>query len=516
MKDQRKRLQICVALVLLCTFVLPLFGGCAKDAPTTTTAEEVMNQETQKGPDVTKAPPVVTKSDPNAPSLESTPNKGGNKKVTSASQTAKSAWSAAQELVGSSSSVDPNTIAEKRDLAESYMRALLSVKWKVAEDVTYGTSSTANLTFVKDRVYQGVPYTNGGGALETWLLYSAGADKDGVHTMNIKQDHIHNGSGTARLGLDHCDALFVAWHTVSSSSYGNAIGDFVPVNGFVPVGDYEIPELTEEQRKAAALKAPSDQIGNIGQGVADKLNVLYDNSISGDTDEICKHNGDQKMYAAYSKLQKADGLIRSASNAACMMVVSVDVKYNADGTIDGDASTITVLQQANDKFTQKVEENGVYPIGYVDRVVTFKFLYDQFFVPMTVKELAGIPTEDLDPTEFRDGIHVSSQNKANMYVGFITFNRRALWSQMIVTDENGVKVADTISPCSQADNQAGTVRRYSCGLAKIDDAADKKVCIGDEPVATSTLETGKTYRCVVKVTLISGHELTVRDFTFVA
>ncbi len=563
MKNQRKRLLALVAMVLVCTTVLPLFG-CSKEEPATTTAEEVVQGEVDYIP-VTSKTPVATKSDPNAESLQSTPNKGGNKKVTSGTTSVKSQFSISQEELAKAlkglEAKKARTLVERRDYAEAYMRAMLTVKWTLEDrpetqvgttggktlylhdyatqeafdaaaaaasgvmDADTYTYKVGSYTFpVKSgRTYSGLPYSNGDCGLETFYLLKK-ETRDGVNVMSSRFDviYLYGGHAIARIGNTAETALIYAWNTISPTSRAQSVAQMIPVNGYQFVGGIKIPELTEDQRKEEATKPPIDDGVMVGAGVAEKLDITYDGSLSGDTDEIVALNGEQGMYAAYAKAVKSDGLIRSDGSSDAKMIVSVNVVKNADGTIDGTASTVKVLAQTHTNLQDEVvDENGVYLIGEVDRVMTFKELFDGHYIPMTVAELRD-GTDSIDGAMVRDAYEYASRRTgAYMYSGVINGSRRIIWVNTVLVDKKTGKVIyDNVALAERGDVKIKAVAssnsesgRFTFDLAKIDDSHEAIISLGDDVVSNANLPAGE-YHYTLTARLISGEDIVVRDYDF--
>ena len=560
MKNQRRRLLALIAVVLVCVTVLPFIGACSKEEKeeSTKTAEEAAKTATKTEAPAASQTPVATKSDPNAPSLQSTPNKGGNKKVTSGTNSVKSEYSKQLEALAKIDINKVQNVQDRRDYVEAYMRAMLTIEWTVEDRVPTQAGTTGGKTYYlhdyaseeawqstvdgasgvmaadtytykvgsytfpmkSGRVYRGLPYSNGDSGLETFNLFVKETNADGVAVMNDRFDvvYLYGGEAIARIGNTATTALIYAWNTVSYTSRATSTTHMVPTNGYYFVEGVKVPELTEAEREAAASKPPVQNHGGtlVGSGVADKLDITYDRSLSGDTDEIVAYNGEQGMYAAYANAQKADGLIRSDGSNDAKMVVSVNVVKNADGTIDGEASYITVLSQTYKNFQDEVvDENGVYIIGEVDRKMTFKELFDAHFVPMTVKELIdGTPSSE---AMVRDGYEYTSYRTGSyLYSGVMNGSRRIIWVTTEIKDEAGNTLFKNIAFAERSDVKvpaATETGRYIFDIAKLDDSHEKIVSIGDDVISNSTLGKG-TFHYTLTAHMITGEDIVVRDYTY--
>lgn len=562
MKNQRKRLLALVAMVLACIMVLPVFGGCSKkeEAPTTT-AEEAFKEEEKETVPVTSKTPEVTKSNPNAESLQSTPNKGGNKKVTSGTTSVKSKYSEQQEALKNLAATGLKTPQERRDYAEAYMRAMLTVEWTLQErpethatissgeksyyledyeseedwkaafsgktlmasdsytyKVSYGPTYTFNLK--TGRTYRGMPFSQGTSGLEVFNLFVKEYNDKGVAVMDTHLDTYHLYGGPGVVGNAPDTALIHAWNTVSYTSMAQGASSMLPVNGYYFVDGVKLEEYTEEEySKIAKPPVPSSTlVGGINQ--EKYYHWIDDYSLYKNTDEIVNFNGEQGMYAAYANLKKADGLLRATSadnHIEAKMVVSVNVVKDGED-INGDESYVIVLAQTH-AITEETDANGetIYSFSEIDKKYTFKELFEGDYVPMTVKELN-------EQAQSREDVLVRSQNEhstlktgAKIYNGVLTGSRKIVWVNAVLTDESGKVLFNTTALTEKNDIIIGALGadygRYTFNLAKLDDTQEKTVSLGDNVIAVSKLAAGE-YHYKVTAHMITGEDVVVLDYDF--
>jgi len=570
MKNQRKRLLALVAMVLVCVMVLPVFSGCGKEdpAPTTTAQDAFQQQETTDVPPATSKTPEVTKSNPNAESLQSTPNKGGDKKVTSGTTSVKSKYSAEQEALANLDVNKAKTVEARRNYAEAYMRAMLTEKWMLQErpatqvstcigtaygEKTYylhdykdeaawravfegkdllpsdsykykvGYGKTYTFDLKSGVVYRGLPFSQGCSGLETFNLLVKEKNADGVSVMDTRFDTYYLYGGPGLIGNATDTALIYAWNTVSYTSRAQSSSNMVPYNGYYFVDGVKLPEYTEQERKEAAAKPPIPDPNGIlvGGGVADKLyHLIDDNSLSDDTDDIVAFNGEQGMYAAYANMLKADGLVRNTSADSeifCKMVVSVNVVKNPDGSINGDESYAIVLAQGT-QLVEMTDENGktFYSFSEVDAKYTFKELFDGHYVPMTVKELIDGTADDAGAMVRDQYEYTSRQTGSYIYSGIINGSRRILWVNTVITDEDGKELFNNTAFAEKSDilvPSATESGRYTFNLAKLDDSQEKVTSLGSDVISNSALGKG-TFHYKVTAHMITGEDIVVRDYTY--
>ncbi len=251
------------------------------------------------------------------------------------------------------------TEAQLRQICTDYMRLMLTFAWTPSKQTTYYNGST-DKTFYAGTVYGGLPYTPAtNGNLYTLMEY--------YDPENGTLD-LSNGITTIQQISNQCSSsTFWAWSRVCNTfAYKGGTSGALVCNGYLRVGPYN-----------------------------------YDDNLSGfssttSTNQICLDNGPKIMFESYAQTKPADGLIQNNGKGhARMIAAEPHVVRNADGTIDGAASTITYLDQIRN-WSQATQRNGVpYEIeGGVDVVISFFDLYNSGYIPFTMAELNKI-----DPVE---------------------------------------------------------------------------------------------------------------------
>jgi len=262
---------------------------------------------------------------------------------------------------------DP-VLSARRDQAESYMRRLCTVLWTPEEDILYTTdnkkepeavSEDKQFLLKKGRIYRGMPYSFAGSTDTAFLEYSSQVSDADVHTISDLPWQALTGNSTkSRIGCDGSGALALSWGYIGSDVPMSSSKGMTEKNGFLPVGAYSYnPALTEN------------------------------------TDQLCADNGTATMFSAYAQLKKADGLLSvTESGGHSMMVSSVTIYYNQDGSINGDKSYVTALEQTKNYFLaeesyQDPALGQVYVISGVDVQFTFTQLFETGHLPITCEAL---------------------------------------------------------------------------------------------------------------------------------
>ena len=213
------------------------------------------------------------------------------------------------------------------------------------------------------------------------------------------------------------------------------------------------------------------------------------------------------MFEAYGCLRVADALVcREGGAGHAIMAVSVDVARKEDGTIDGDASIVTFMEQsrahlrAEEKYFHTELQEDVYITFALDVKQTFRELFEEGYLPVTCKELVD-PAPAEVPTVWDS---VESPDGTTLLEGVISSNWAIDCVTAAITGADGAVV------------QQGTVyairdpRRYEVELRQLAEEDPERM---RGRVAPEELPAGR-YRCVLHCRLTSGQVFTVRDFAF--
>ena len=213
------------------------------------------------------------------------------------------------------------------------------------------------------------------------------------------------------------------------------------------------------------------------------------------------------MFAAYTQLQKGDGIlqIRSTGAGHTVMIVTNNPVFLEDGTIDGEKSYVTVLEQTStlEKDATPYYHEGigkdVYPCEIMDKEWTYNTLFEKGYLPITCKELIDpSPLPEAAITDYTD-----APTYENMFSGIISANYR--FSSVTVTiSQKGKTVQEATCFSHQEDLYAFNLYRFTSG-------AEQDVMQGS--VDKDELAPG-TYQCTFTARLSTGDNITFRDFTF--
>jgi len=376
-----------------------------------------------------------------------------------------------------------SVLSERRNQADTYMRNMANILWRSDKDILYTTSSNVlpeeaaenkQFKIVAGRLYKGVPYTYSGGTGESFLDYATAKDEKGIYTIsNLGWEALSGGSATARIGNDCSATVGLSWSQFSDSIRSANTKTMAPARGYVKVGDY----------------------------IAD----IADNTNSWKTTVLV--NGYDRMYKAYSKLKKSDAIVyRGKTGGHAMFVTDVDVVYTSSGEIDGESSTVTVVEQTSKNFLNEKKYydeslgEDVYYIYGLDVPYSFKYLVDAGYLPITCKELRD-PAPSAE-TVVNDSI--SEYSKGTILTGIISSNKFMDYVTVTISDKEGNELQKSTARASRSKNYSDFDMQLF--VTEVDCALVGRIDLAKLPDSAC--------HCTVVCRMVNGEEFTVRDFDF--
>lgn len=381
---------------------------------------------------------------------------------------------------------DKDIIDARRVDVEKYMRDMLNVLWSPDKEIIYTLKSGVTpeevedkdrIKLYPDRIYRGIPYSYAGGMIDSFMEYAGEPDENGVYKVSGLTWENLSGSGgdsvrASRIGNDCSSAVAQAWAQMGSSVPASTTKNMLPKNGFLKLGEYN-----------------SNPDTNVG------------------SPDMCKENGNQVMFNAYSQMSMADGAVRvtAAGSGHAIMMVEIETVYDENGLIDGEKSKVRTLEQTSgeikrDKtaFDERVGKD-IYVITLIDKEYTFNRLLSIGYFPMTCKEL-------IEPTEIRKPELTDSEKEYsidNILKGTVSSNYMIDCATMEIKDSNDNTV------------QKSTIRaiRNNIYNLNVEGFVTEKEANMLGKIELDKLEKG-TYKCILTVRIVTGEEFKVRDFEF--
>lgn len=287
--------------------------------------------------------------------------------------------------------MDENAI---RQTVYDYMVEAANVEWtpKVNFDLSTSSKYVSGLAYKAGRTYHGAPYEN-----------DIDGDMEGFKALLENGVYVGPTALGEAYGCDCSSAVAAAIRAYNPDSRIAKTNDMFPNAGYgcMPVGFYDYTT------------------------VKDHL-----------TTKITEASGEQEMYEAYALVQKSDiVLTRWNSGAAHVRLVSGEatVVRNPDGTINGDRSYILYCDQ-----TSTIREfDGYLSNWQIDAKATFKSLFNNWFIPVCLKEFYVNHTQELLFT-------VNGINKPEKFperlTGQITCSQKIKDAKVSILDESGKEI----------------------------------------------------------------------------
>ncbi len=281
---------------------------------------------------------------------------------------------------------------ELRQICVDFMRLQLSFEWTPDQNHDYAIDTLMHggkpMSFKKGTLYAGCPYRAGTGCGKSGNLYTVMELYD-PETGVLSSEGLTTDQWTALI-TNHCSSsCYWAWSRVINTMFGSSDdltrqgwsnARMVRSEGFLPVGPYTYTGISRWDE---------------GDG----------------TRAVCEANGEQVMFQSYAAMLPADGLIQlypkgnTNANHVQMLAVKPEVAYLPDGSIDGENSFLTILEQTSTpKKTTREDGETVYVEGGIDKRIPFEKMYQASYLPFTFAEFHG--EDPVEPLQ----LHLTHKN----------------------------------------------------------------------------------------------------------
>ena len=384
------------------------------------------------------------------------------------------------------------TVEEMRQLCVDFMEYTKTYLWTPSESVAFiknarGTKDSMS----QGTVYGGLPYVGvASGNVYRMLDY---IDPDtGILDMKKALPALGTKDQLAMSDLKYfgsqcSESVYWGWGRVMNSADYKWTASCVPKNGFILLGDIEIDETRTGWTAAY------------------------------NTEMACENNGEQVMFGAYAECKKADGMVyyieaSDGDGAGHLVMVYSDavVVYNEDGTINGDESYLTIIDQAQTWETKQSASGDTYKRkNSVNLKKTFTQLYGGSYVPFTFKEFLGEdPIEETTVSLTKAGVTLvegTISEEDRTFQATTTVSNTLNWSDLfsckvesnygivdayiIVKDANGKELYKHAVRTATAGNKALTLSETGAAVTTW---------------VTQNLTKGKYYTVEIEVQLATG------------
>jgi predicted small lipoprotein YifL len=232
-------------------------------------------------------------------------------------------------------------------------RDLLTIRWFIENDIEYKHSANKRaLLYEGEKTYAGLMYTKASSGLFQFLEYYN--SKTGCLEYAGTADELKLELGTAC-----ADSLLWSWSTVCNSISGGFYPVLmVPANGYIPVGDYTIPEHITSYHEMPSYA-------------------------------IIENTPKETILDAYAKTLPADLLVSNKGDHAMMVAKEPTVVYLDGGAIDPENSYLLIQDQWSHGEEVEMDGEMVKLTGRLDMKFTFAELYEKYYIPLTAAEFIG-------------------------------------------------------------------------------------------------------------------------------
>lgn len=307
------------------------------------------------------------------------------------------------------------SVAEMRKLCVDFFRFSKTAMWTPDESIQFiRNASGAKDSMQGGSLYGGLPYVG----LASGNIYRL---MDYLDTNNGKvdmADALNLSGGTLDMaalkyfGNQCANGAFTGWGRVINSVEAHYTSGMTKANGYLPLGDYKYD--------TANIKTWSNKDGRR-------------------TTDIVKANGEQVMFESYAKLQMGDGLVYyTTAGHVIMAATNAVVVRNADGTINGNDSYITIIDQAQSWETVTSGGKTFQHKSGVDAKVSFQKLFGSNYLPFTFAEFLG--TDKVESTSVSISHSGDTATLDQLYKATVTGNYAVSDAYIIVKDTSGKEV----------------------------------------------------------------------------
>lgn len=310
-------------------------------------------------------------------------------------------------IKSSSMSVD-----QLRQLCVDYFRYAKTATWTPSTGINFiKNAKGSNDSMTGGNTYGGLPYIGlGSGTMYRLMDYLN--EETGVVDM---ADALNLGGTISMADMKYfgnqcANGAFSGWGRVINSVTRTSTANMVKNNGYIPLGSYTYKENTKNW------------------------------SSNYQTKQVCEANGRQVMYEAYAKLRPADGMVYYTTAGHVIMASSDPVvKRNGDGTIDGNASYVYIVDQAQswEDYTTIGGSNCKIK-NSVDAKKTFAELFDRHYLPFTFAEFQG--TDPVQSTSCSFGFEEEIITTEVLFGNEVVSNYFISDAYVIITDSSDSQV----------------------------------------------------------------------------
>ena len=298
-----------------------------------------------------------------------------------------------------------------------FFRFSKTALWTPDENLNYVRNQAGNSDSMKKGViYGGLPYI-GLGSGNVYRLMDYMDASTGVVDISNAADVLKSFGNQCSIGA------WWGWARAVNSSDYKWSQTCVVSHGLLRVGDYTYDDSLQEFTASYGTK------------------------------DVMMENDQQTLFAAYAQMKPGDGMVWYIGSGHVVMCSSeAHVEYLPDGTIDGEKSYITLIDQGMGwtDGTSKAGDAYLYKTG-VDVKKTFFKLESGGFLPFTFKEFTG--EDPIEKTEVSFSHQGDTITREQLFSAKVVSNYSISDIYAIVRDEKGNEVYKHAVRCIEANTE---------------------------------------------------------------
>ena len=373
------------------------------------------------------------------------------------------------------------TIEEARTLCVDFFRYAKTALWIPADTMEFIKNASGSLDeMIGGSVYGGLPYVGVASGNIYRLMDYMDPETGVVDIKNaVNEDEKYDGWKT--FGNQCSIGAYWGWGRAINSANYKWTQNCIVKNKMYRVGPYTYDD------KLSTLSAKADGVNTV---------------------KILAENGREVMFQSYAQLQPGDGMVYYTTAGHVVMISSVPVvTYREDGTIDGNRSYLTYVDQGQTWYEDGMSPEGTQFTykGGVDTKHSFESVFNGNYMPFTFLEFMGQdPFENSEVTfSYEGGDTIST---TDLFASSVKANYGISDVYAVVYDANGNEVYKHAVRCTQANQKTLKLIRNQPEKSKVPQV---------ETWGTLGFTPGKPLTVKILVQLSTGERPTVYEGTLV-
>ena len=260
-----------------------------------------------------------------------------------------------------------DTMRQRQKTVVDYMYKMGTVAWTVPSRMFHkGSHNIHDQIFLPGETYYGIPYDHTAGSYERFMLCMDENNQVKDWVAKDLANSTWSGSDPSLLGFtqymgnDCSSAVGWAWMQVSPNEVDKDINGVYQGGAFVVLTNEMIPNSTNQELYGIY------PVGSWNGEDFSNKDAVYQTALLTKCSEIVAANGEEKIFEAYARARKADGLIYGEPGGHARLIAEDPVVIRkADNSIDTGSSYLLCHEQGDGLYNNRYEEsNSSWRINY--------------------------------------------------------------------------------------------------------------------------------------------------------